>query len=80
MGCDKACLTIGGQTLINRSVGLLHDLGLPVAVSARQDQIFDLPGCDRVNDTDPGLGPVGGLKSVMEVLITMAIRVDRYRS
>jgi molybdopterin-guanine dinucleotide biosynthesis protein A len=79
MGCDKARLTIGGQTLINRSVGLLHDLGLPVAVSVRQDQLFDLPGCDRVNDTCSGLGPLGGLRSVMEAYPNagiMAIPVD----
>lgn len=85
MGCDKAGLTIGGRTMINRSVGLLHDLGLPVSVSARQDQFLDLPGCDRVNDTDPGLGPLGGLRSVMEThpntgMLVIPVDLPRLRS
>lgn len=85
MGRDKARLTIGGQTLIDRAIRLLHDLELPVTVSARQDQIFNLPGCDRVNDTDPGLGPLGGLRSVMETcpdtaMLVIPVDLPRLRS
>jgi len=85
MGCDKARLTIGGQTLINRSVGLLRDLGLPVTVSARQNQVLDPTDCDRVNDTDPDLGPLGGIKSVMETypdsgILVIPVDLPRLRS
>ena len=66
MGHDKADLTIGGQTLVQRSVELLRNLGLPVTVSAREGQIFNVPDCDRVNDAEPTLGPLGGLRSVMK--------------
>jgi molybdopterin-guanine dinucleotide biosynthesis protein A len=79
MGRDKTRLTIGGQTLIERSVKLLLALGLPVTVSAREDQVFNIPDCDRVNDVDPGIGPLGGLRSVMEAhpnSAVLAIPVD----
>jgi molybdopterin-guanine dinucleotide biosynthesis protein A/molybdopterin converting factor small subunit len=85
MGRDKAHLMIGNQTLIARSVGLLRDLGLPVTISARQNQDFNTPGCDRVNDTEPCIGPLGGLRSVMEAhpdsgMLVIPVDLPRLRS
>jgi molybdopterin converting factor subunit 1 len=76
---------IRDQTLITRSIGLLRDLGLQVTISARQDQDLNTPGCDRVNDTEPCIGPLGGLKSVMEAhpdsgMLVIPVDLPRLRS
>ncbi|HZX80427.1 MAG TPA: molybdenum cofactor guanylyltransferase [Lysobacter sp.] len=58
MGRDKALLEIDGRTLLDRAIALLRDAGAAeVLVSG------DRPG--GIPDMIPGLGPVGGIASVL---------------
>jgi len=60
MGTDKALLTLEGHTLLDRAVGILRRFGAdPVLVSGNR------PGYDCVPDSRPGLGPLGGLESIL---------------
>ena len=65
MGQDKASIVLDGRTLLERSVSLLHSLNLPVAVCARREQVLPGSGFERVDDPEPGIGPVGGLLAAM---------------
>jgi molybdopterin-guanine dinucleotide biosynthesis protein A len=59
MGCDKASLRIGGQSLLQRMIDLTQVLFPMVLLSVRQ------PRADvqiaQVCDETPGLGPLGGV-------------------
>jgi len=58
MGRDKALLAIDGRTLLDRAIELLREAGATkVLVSG------DRPG--GIPDMTPGLGPVGGIASVL---------------
>jgi len=60
MGTDKALLELSGRTLLDRAVAVLEAAGAErVIVSG------DRPGYDSVADIRPGLGPLGGLESVL---------------
>ncbi|HEY4581607.1 MAG TPA: molybdenum cofactor guanylyltransferase [Lysobacter sp.] len=60
MGRDKALLAIDGGTLLDRAIALLRDAGATrVLVSG------DRPAHDGIPDAFPGLGPVGGIASVL---------------
>lgn len=82
MGRDKASLSVDGRTLLERTVGLLHSLGLPVTVSARREQTLAGSGFERVDDPDPSIGPAGGLLEVMDAhpgstLLVLAVDLPR---
>jgi len=58
MGRDKELLEIDRRTLLDRAIALLHDAGATkVLVSG------DRPG--GIPDATPGLGPVGGIASLL---------------
>lgn len=60
MGTDKALLELRGRTLLDRAIAVLEAAGAErVIVSG------DRPGYDAVPDLKPGLGPLGGLASVL---------------
>lgn len=60
MGRDKALLLRHGRTLLEQAVQRLQAAGAdPVLVSG------DRPAYDSVPDEEPGLGPLGGLNSVI---------------
>lgn len=58
MGRDKALLEIDGCTLLDRAVALLHEAGAATVIVSG-----DRPGA--IADATPGLGPVGGIASVL---------------
>jgi molybdopterin-guanine dinucleotide biosynthesis protein A len=61
MGRDKALLTLDGHTLLDAAIARLRQAGATrVLVSG------DRPAHDGVPDHVPGLGPVGGLASVLK--------------
>ena len=74
MGRDKAHLAWGGQTLLAHACATLQAAGAAnVIVSGHY------PECACIPDTRPGLGPLGGLASVMEAVpdsVLLVVPVD----
>ena len=59
MGCDKTALEFAGQTLLQRSIGLMRTIFPQVLVSVRQPRVdIDAP---QVCDEHPQAGPLAGL-------------------
>jgi molybdopterin-guanine dinucleotide biosynthesis protein A len=69
MGQPKFSLSYQGQSETERMVNMLSGFCDQVYLSARQEQdlksIGGLPQCGRINDEHYGLGPVGGLATLM---------------
>jgi molybdopterin-guanine dinucleotide biosynthesis protein A len=69
MGQPKFSLSYQGQSETERMVNMLAGFCDQVYLSARQEQdlsaIGGLPHCGRINDEHYGLGPVGGLATLM---------------
>ena len=66
MGTDKAVLEIGGMTLLERTARLALAVDLPVLVAGRAcPDGWLLPQVTFVEDAAPGLGPAGGLATVL---------------
>jgi molybdenum cofactor guanylyltransferase len=59
MGRDKALLEFAGETLIARSLRILHEAGLPTAIAGSSAPLaLDVP---MVPDLEPDLGPLSGI-------------------
>jgi molybdopterin-guanine dinucleotide biosynthesis protein A len=68
MGRDKAALDAGEGPLLERSVRLGLDLGLPVLVVGRErPDGWPLPDVRFARDRIPGQGPLGGLVTALEL-------------
>ncbi len=69
MGRPKFALEYNGRSETERMVDLLVPLCDKVFISTRKDQdlgtLDDLTHCQRINDEHTGLGPVGGLATLM---------------
>ncbi len=69
MGSPKFQLSYNGQSETERMVAVLKTFCENVVLSSRADldmgALGDLPGVERVNDDHAGLGPVGGLATLM---------------
>ena len=69
MGKPKFSLSYQGKTETERMVGLISKYCGQVFLSARAEQelsgLGNLPDCERINDEHYGLGPVGGLATLM---------------
>ncbi len=63
MGRDKRICTYQGQTLLSLAVALTQGMGQRFLSSS--DLAVSLPGVTRIPDLISGLGPVGGLISVL---------------
>lgn len=63
MGRDKRACTFQGQEFLSLAVALTGGLGQRFLSS--NDDRFSFPGVTAVPDAKPGLGPVGGLASVL---------------
>lgn len=65
-GSDKARALLHGEPLLVRLAESLRRAGLSVfAVGQRDGQYRDL-GIETIGDIEPGLGPVGGLRTALE--------------
>lgn len=66
MGTDKAALPIGGMTLLERTARLALAVNLPVLVAGRTcPDGWPLPDVTFLEDAEAGLGPLGGLATVL---------------
>ena len=66
MGQDKATLELQGQRMLEHIAEVTSPIA-PTAVFGRDDaDRFDLPRIPFIPDSQPGLGPLGGLKTALE--------------
>jgi len=65
MGVPKALLPYGKSTLLDRSVDLLRDLGLPVRLVTSADDEMDEVSVPVVRDRIPGAGPLGAIYTAL---------------
>jgi molybdopterin-guanine dinucleotide biosynthesis protein A len=63
MGTDKALVELGGQTLVERAIGILSAAGLPVFIAGAPPGVrLQLESyAPVIPDTEPGLGPLAGI-------------------
>jgi molybdopterin-guanine dinucleotide biosynthesis protein A len=84
LGRDKAALQVAGEPLLARTVRLARAAGLEVAVSGRTaGQVDGIVGGPAgpllcLPDEEPGLGPLGGILTLLRVLDrpVLAVAVD----
>jgi molybdopterin-guanine dinucleotide biosynthesis protein A len=72
MGRDKAELELGGQTLLERAIDAAHTVSDTVLVIGRTGSRDDVRWLE---DDEPGLGPIGGLKTALGHLGRPAVLV-----
>lgn len=66
MGTDKAQIEMGGVSLLARAARAGLDTGLPVLVVGRpQPSDWPFPDVMFLPDEQPGLGPLGGLRTAL---------------
>lgn len=66
MGCDKAFLEIGGQTLLARQIQLARDAGAAeVFISGRVGVDYSASGCRVLMDKFPDAGPLAGIERAL---------------
>lgn len=69
MGQDKALLSHRGERLVDRMIRLIERaFGSLDATPSRIYVSGHVPGCHCIEDSMPGLGPLGGILSVLEWL------------
>jgi molybdopterin-guanine dinucleotide biosynthesis protein A len=64
MGIDKATITFGGTTLLERALARLDTVCDPVLIAAG-DVPIQVAGRTSVADTAPGAGPLGGIVAAL---------------
>ena len=67
MGRDKATLRWNEESLLERTARIALDLSLPVIVVGREcPEGWPYPGVQFVQDSYPGIGPIGGLATAIK--------------
>lgn len=78
MGEDKASLMLRGQTLLERQVGKMRDLGVR-DIMLSGGGLPQLPGTRVIPDELPGQGPLGGLRTCLRAArnpVCLVLSVD----
>ena len=69
MGCDKALLNIGGQSLVGRQVDLLRRSGCSeIFISGRPHVDYGNLGTTMLYDPCPDLGPMAGIHAALQAM------------
>ncbi len=80
MGCDKAFLEMGGQTLLARQIQLVRNAGAEeVFISGRADADYSLFGCRVLQDKFPDTGPLAGIERALDAIsspLLLVLAVD----
>jgi molybdenum cofactor guanylyltransferase len=64
MGADKALVDFDGQPMIRRAIDTLRAAGLPVSIGGARSSLESYAPV--IPDAHPGLGPLGGICSVLK--------------
>ena len=86
MGRDKAWIELEGQSLIARSISVLHELGIAdIFISGRPGVDYSSFGHPVLLDLEPGRGPVGGIERGLRAarskrLLVLAVDLPRMTS
>jgi molybdopterin-guanine dinucleotide biosynthesis protein A len=78
MGTEKAAITVGGHSLLERAVARVAEVADPV-ILATGDSGLEHRGCLHVADAVPQRGPLGGLVAVLRAtphLLCAVVAVD----
>ena len=76
MGCDKAFLEIGGQTLLTRQIQLVRAAGAAeVFISGRAGVDYSASGNRVLTDKFPDAGPLAGIASALEAMTSPRLLV-----
>lgn len=76
MGCDKAWLEIGGQTLLARQIQLVRTFGATeIFISGRADGNYSEFGCRVLQDHFLEAGPLAGIESALRTTTTPLLLV-----
>jgi molybdopterin-guanine dinucleotide biosynthesis protein A len=80
MGCDKAFLEIGGQTLLARQIQIVREAGATeVFISGRTGVDYSAFGCRVLHDQFPDAGPLAGIHAALLAVsnpLLFALAVD----
>jgi molybdopterin-guanine dinucleotide biosynthesis protein A len=69
MGSDKALLTLGGKTLLERSLGMAHRITPRVAILGPRER-YAATGNLIIEDEFPGCGPLAGIHAALQATET----------
>ena len=80
MGCDKAFLKIGGQTLLARQIQIARAAGAAeIFISGRGDVDYSASGCRVLTDKFPDAGPLAGIERALAAMtapLLLVLAVD----
>jgi molybdopterin-guanine dinucleotide biosynthesis protein A len=66
MGQNKALLPLGGTTCIERVLAAAKQIALTIAIVTNDPQSYHLLGCPFISDIYRGIGPLGGIHTVLQ--------------
>lgn len=66
MGRNKALLPLGGSTCIERVLAVARQISSPVTIVTNDPQPYQFLGCPFISDTYRGVGPLGGIHTVLQ--------------
>ena len=76
MGCDKAFLETGGQTLLARQIQLALETGAPeILISGRAGADYSIFGSHVLLDKFPDAGPLAGIERALDAAISPLLLV-----
>jgi molybdenum cofactor guanylyltransferase len=76
MGRDKALLEIGGQTLLERQIGLAREMGAEkIFISGRAGRDYSAFGCRALRDKFAGAGPLAGIERALVACVSPLVLV-----
>jgi molybdopterin-guanine dinucleotide biosynthesis protein A len=70
MGQNKALLPLGSYTCIERVLAVAKQISSPVTIVTNDPQPYQFLGCPFISDSYRGIGPLGGIHTVLQHCLT----------
>jgi molybdopterin-guanine dinucleotide biosynthesis protein A len=86
MGCDKALMEIGGQSLLARQLQCIREIGVAeILISGRAGVDYSTFGCRVLMDKFPDAGPLAGIERALNaasspLLLVLAVDLPHMRA